>query len=135
MEPEDQEIDTRICSFTSTNGDEVVIDEFQDCVSAYYFHQDEMTGGVWLFNVGNPTGVVYEHPPFPPGPEYTVPHLIEGPLRGPDFNCLFHPADQIALITYKDQPIGLIWNGAHPGKSAYAAKDFGGALVMEMGPE
>ena len=133
MEPEDQDIDTRICTFAAENGDEVVIDEFQECVSAYYFREDQMTGGVWLFNVGKPSGTTFEHPPFPPEAEFVVPHQIDGPMVASDFRALFHEEDDVAVIFFRNKPVGLIWNGAHPGQSAYAIKDFGGAMKMDFG--
>jgi hypothetical protein len=133
MEPDDQEIDTRICTFAAENGDEVIIDEYQECVSAYYFRNNEMTGGVWLFNVGKPSGKTFDHPPYPPELEFVVPHLIEGAMVESDFQATFHEEDEVAVIYYKTKPVGVLWNGAHPGQSAYAAKDFGGAMKMDFG--
>ena len=133
MEPEDQPVDSQICTFIAENGDEVVIDEFQECVSAYYFRNGEMTGGGWLFNVGTPSGRNYEHAPYPPGEEFVVPHLIEGPMLAADFSASFHEEDSVAVIYYKEKPIGVLWHGAQPGQSAYAAKDFGGAMKMKLG--
>ena len=104
MEPDDQDIDTRICTFAAENGDEVIIDEYQECVSAYYFRNDQMTGGAWLFNVGKPSGKTFDHPPYPPEPEFVVPHQIDGPLLATDFRATFHEADEVAVIYFTLRP-------------------------------
>ncbi len=130
------EQDSRLVTFTASNGDEVVIDEYNDCITAYYCREDGITGYVWLFNVGEtpeaePWTAPDAEPPFQNSTAYCHAHLIEGPIQSTDFDAAFNDERQTVGIYFRKKLIGVLWSDAKPGKSAYASVDSPVALVLK----
>ena len=105
----------------------VVLDLDAGCVYAYYYSGDEITGDVWLFNVGGtpstdpwPQG---GKPPFCNSSKYCIEHSFEEPILENDFQVHFDLTNQTAGIYFRGRFAGLVGANTRPGWSTLAKEN------------
>lgn len=112
----------------------VVVEHVNGKAHAYCYHNDLITGDVWLFNTlpGGPadSGDIGINP----ANNCRFEKLIAFPQES-EFRVMNNPSNDKIGIYLKGILIAIIWDGAKPGKSAFAAQDSRWAHTMLNVPD
>lgn len=121
--------------FDLDGGFELVIEATNGCVHAYCYHSGSIEGDVWLFNYVTDLEVQGDVEIKPnPDTNCREPKRLQLPEEG-EFRAFFNPANRRIGVYLRGTLIAVIWDGAKPGKSAFAAVSSGWAHVMENPPD
>lgn len=113
--------------FEGPNLYQVVIEIDAKAAYAYLIKSDQIVGDVWLFNVGPaPESPPWENtcePPYANPVGYGLEAQHSWPANDEDFRVLFKQAEPFKCAVYlRSELIAVLWEGARPGKSAFALK-------------
>ncbi len=112
----------------------VVIEVFNGCAFAYLYRSGDILGDTWLFNCSASNWSSDHRHPGPNPPENCrEPFCLPIPIES-DFQVVLNPDNRLVALYLQYILIGIVWEGARPGKSAFAAKDSGWAVTMNSLP-